>query len=99
MARALVRGPSLRGFAAVLALLACAPRAFAGQEVLRDEWSITSMGGARIGHEHVVVRRLADPARIETRSEARTAFERLGQKVETTTDTTTVELEDGTLVS
>ncbi len=83
---------------AALGLLARAPRASAAEEVLRDEWQVVSINGTRSGHEHSVVRRLADGS-IETTRESRIAMKRLDTAIELTTHETTVEKEDGTLVS
>ena len=84
--------------AALAALLARAPRASAAEEVLRDEWQILNINGARAGSEHAFVRRLGD-GNIETKKDSRLSMRRLDTTVETTTEETTVEKEDGTLVS
>jgi transglutaminase-like putative cysteine protease len=83
-----------------LALLAAPHRpAAAAEEVLRDEWAVVRMGGARVGWEHVRVRRLSDPVRIETTRESSMSMKRLNATIEITSTETVVEREDGTLIS
>ena len=81
-------------------LLLSARRASAEGEVLRDAWQIVKIGGERAGWEHTVITRLAgSPARISSAVESRTSTLAMGQKRETVTVETTVEAEDGALVS
>ncbi len=93
--RSLVRRSTALAFALAVAFLARAPRATAADDVLRDEWQVLEMGGAKVGYEHKVVRRLANPARVETRVESKLVLGRLDAAVEMTSDETTVEGEDG----
>ena len=75
-------------------------RARADEETLRDVWSVLKMGGVKIGWEHTTVKRLAgSPARISTTAESRMTMRVMGQARETATNETTVETEEGALVS
>ncbi len=85
-----------------IVLLAGAPhRAEAGdEETLRDTWMVVRLTGAKIGWEHTTVKRLAgSPVRISTTVESHLSLQALGQPRDTVTSETTVESEDGTLVS
>jgi hypothetical protein len=79
---------------ATLAVVSRAPIASAADEVLRDEWQILNINGARSGYSHGVVRRLADGT-IETTTMTRMVMKRLGATVESASDEVTVERADG----
>jgi transglutaminase-like putative cysteine protease len=83
---------------AALVLVSRAPFASAAEEVLRDEWESILINGARSGHTHEVVRRVAD-GNIETTSDTKISIKRGGASVEMGFHNVTVERPDGTLVS
>jgi hypothetical protein len=85
--------------AAALACLARAPRSAAAEEVLRDEWTAVYVEGAKAGHAHTVVRRLADPPRVETTTDEAMKFKRLNMTIETSSSKTTLEEANGALLS
>jgi hypothetical protein len=85
-------------FAALSSLLLRSPVAAAEEEVLRDSWQVVRMGEPRVGWEHTRVRRLPG-GEIETTAESRVVISRMGTDLEMSGSSTTVEREDGTLVS
>lgn len=89
------------GFVSSLGLVA--PRGVGADEptLLADRWDAVRIGGAPAGHGHTVVRRVvgADGVQVETTSEGRMEMARLGATLTVEESSTTVEREDGTLVS
>ena len=81
-------------------LVSASRRLDADEAVLRDDWQVVHMGGARVGWEHTSVKRLAgSPERFSTTTQSRMVMLAMGAKRDIAGLETTVEAADGTLVS
>jgi hypothetical protein len=98
MSRGLLAGV---GFAVLASILVRAP-AFADEgTVLADRWDATRINGTKAGYGHTVIRKTTTPdgVRIETTTEGRMEFARMGTTLLIEQSSSTVEREDGSLVS